>query len=254
MRAAWIMLLAIPLFAGCREGIPEFEAGPLAGPGSGTVVAPIPAPDLESPSGPPASTVPVFTEAEIHHSYFPATPGRSWTYEGNSGRQHRRDEVRVLDTPVFVHGVFCTAIHQQVFLDGRLFEVTTEYYAADSEGNVWKFGEESAEWDGEIFRPASDPWMAGVDGATPWLLYPVEPKAGDVIRGQSSGGEEIFHVLATDAEIAVPAGFFANCLQLLENPHEEEDTDIILYAEDVGMVSEQSDDGRIDLVAHTGGS
>lgn len=187
--------------------------------------------------------------AGIDHRYFPLTPDREWTYEGLQDGTPRRDEVRVLAEPRVLMGVSCTGLQDDEFLDGMPFERTVEWYAEDRRGNVWKFGEESAEFDGVAFVPRADSWVAGVGGAVPWLAFPAEPRVGQTFVGGPVGGEDKFEVLSVTETVAVPLGTFANCLRLLENPDDPDDTDIILYAGGLGQVSEAFPGGRVDLVS-----
>ena len=46
----------------------------------------------------------------------------------------------------------------------------------------------------------------------------------------------------------MPAGAFADCLEIDENPDDPEDHDIILYAPSIGRVSESSPSGFVHLV------
>jgi hypothetical protein len=175
-------------------------------------------------------------------------PGAFWVYEGDKAGEPRRDEVRVLDEPEEIAGVLCMAIHQDVFLDGELAEVTTEWFAKDADGNVWKFGEESFERDDDdAFVRTDDSWLAGEDGAQAWLMYPAQPQVGDVY--EQPGGADVYEVVSIDAVANVPAGLFPGCMQMVENPGDIEDQDIILCAPGVGLVSEQSTDGRIELTS-----
>ena len=62
-------------------------------------------------------------------------------------------------------------------------------------------------------------------------------------------GQDQFEIVSLRATAAVPAGVFENCLQIIENPEDAEDTDIILYARGVGRVSEKSSGGKIVRVS-----
>ena len=143
----------------------------------------------------------------------------------------------------------CTAVLQQVFIDGEPAETTTEWYAQDSAGNVWKFGEDSAEIDGGVAVPTPDSWKAGANGALPWMALPAQPRVGDVYGGTWPGGREIDSVLSVDVAAVVPFGAFGGCLvALATNPDDPEDADRIIYAPGVGLISEQSDNSLIELV------
>jgi hypothetical protein len=190
----------------------------------------------------------------VDHAFLGLVPGLVRVYEGHDEGSFRRDRVEVLEEPETVFGVACTAVRQEVFLDGVLAEVTTEWYASDAGGNVWMFGEASVEIEDHVPVPAEDSWQAGVDGAVPWMVLGAEVEVGQVYSGSHPGGREEVTVLALDQSVAVPAGIFEGCLVVVEtNPEDEpvdvEDADRIIYAPAVGMVSEDSPGGRIELVS-----
>lgn len=244
-----LFLLLLPLAAGCQDGMPGSTGdalaapGPLHLPGPGdTVHAPVPPP---TPLPAPADYV-----ASVGHPFMPLTPGTLLVYEGFDEGLPRRDEVRVQREPETILGVACTAVVQQVIIDGEPAESTTEWFAQDRAGNVWKFGEESQEFDGGAGAATTpDSWRAGASGALPWMVLSAQPRAGDVYDGTWPGGEEVVSVVATDAVAAVPFGSFAGCLVALEtNPDDVEDADRIIYAPGVGSISEQGAGGLIELV------
>lgn len=186
--------------------------------------------------------------SSVDHPYLPLEPGTVRTYEGEHEGRSWHEVVRTLDETRVILGVQCTGVSEEVLIDGELTEVTTEWYAQDNEGSVWKFGEESLEMeDGHLVQTA-DSWIAGVNGGVQWKALPADTDVGDRFVGYRPGGQDKFEVLSLTATAVVPAGVFQNCLQIIENPEETEDTDIILYARGVGRVSEKSSGGKIVLV------
>jgi hypothetical protein len=185
----------------------------------------------------------------VRHSYFPLVEGSRWVLEGEEEGQDRRDEVRVLDGTRVVAGVACTAVLEEFFLDGRLAETTTEWFAEDLEGNVWKFGEESFGQDTDFPVRSDDSWIAGEDGARPFVAFPRRLRVGDVFFGFAPGAPDEFRVLSLTDTLTLPAGRFDGCLRLWENPLDVEDADILLYAPGVGRVSETTPTGFVNLVS-----
>ncbi|MEE8107247.1 MAG: hypothetical protein V3T86_17060 [Planctomycetota bacterium] len=244
-----ISMLLVSSLVACDGGIFASDPVPLSAlesSGSVSSGSANPAtPDAVSPELPPAET---FVDA-VANAYLPLTPGTFWIYEGTSDGEPRRDEVRVMEDTREIDGVDCTAVLQQVFLGGHPAEVTTEWFAQDADGNVWKFGEESLEWNGTEFIATEDSWVAGVGGAQPWIVMGADPEVGDVYIGNDGGGEERLVIVAGAVQVEVPAGVFANCVQVHENPDDEEDADMIIYGPGVGLVSEESPEGRIELMA-----
>ena len=187
----------------------------------------------------------------VFNSYFPLEAGTLAVYEGEDAGEQRRDEVFVSPEPVVIAGIACTAVEQEVTRDGVLAERTTEWFAQDLDGVVWKFGEESYELEEEIWVRQDDSWQAGIDGALASLLFVPRPSVGDVYFVFDPTGPDSYRVTSVSAVANVPAGLFQQCLEVHENPDDPEDADIILYARGVGMVSEQGTTGKIVLVSRT---
>jgi len=190
--------------------------------------------------------------SEVAHSYLPMRPGMVWVYEGHDLLRFRRDVLRVLATKRLIHGVACTGVMQEVTLDGVLAERTTLWYAQDDAGGVWQFGEESIDFTEGPAKLTADSWEAGVGGDLPWLYIGADPLPGNIFGGEHVGHPERIVVSAVGVLAEVPAGVFGDCLEVVEtNPDDPDDEDLIIYAPDVGMVSERSNSGSIELVSFT---
>jgi hypothetical protein len=188
----------------------------------------------------------------VDHAYLPLLPGAEWTYEGMDEGEPRRDEVRVAPGMDMIQGVACTLVEQEVYLDGELAETTKHWFAQDREGNVWVFGELSIEFVDGLPEITADSWQAGLDGAQPWMLFVAAPAVGDVYAGSHAGGIDVISVVSLDESEVVPAGIFHGCLLALEtDPTDVEDADRIIYAPGVGLISEESQSGRIELTGYT---
>ncbi len=185
----------------------------------------------------------------ITHPYFPIHPGALLTYEGTKDGLPVREVVSAIDDRRIILDVECSSVHEDVYVDGELTEVTTHWYAQDSLGNVWKFGEESWEFDNGAVTLSDDSWIASNDGAAPWREFVLEPHAGDVFVGYRPDGHDYYHVISTTAVASVPAGEFSDCLEIHENPDDPDDSDIILYSRGIGRVAEYYQGGGIELVS-----
>jgi hypothetical protein len=190
---------------------------------------------------------------ELRLGYFPVEPGRAWTYEGEEGGLPIVEEVRTLPARRAILGVACTGIEESFYVDGVLTDRSTEWYAQDVDGNVWRFGEEASTFLGDVEFPSPDSWVASLRGIRPWLALPAAPRVGDRFTGARPDGLDTFLVAATARTVVTPAGTFEGCVEFVQNPDDPEDTDIILYAPNVGRVSESSPTGRSTLVGFTPG-
>src|SRR5881398_1973246 len=127
------------------------------------------------PSMPPASS---FT-TRVDNPWFPLLRGTRWVYTGAKDGKPTRDVVTVTNQTKTIEGVPCVAVHDRLYMRGRLEERTTDWYSQDSKGNVWYFGENTAELDVHARVTSTEgTWRAGVDGARPGIYMTAHPRVG----------------------------------------------------------------------------
>lgn len=192
----------------------------------------------------------------IDNPWLPLPVGTTWRYVGQTEDGTERTVVTVTDETRTVGGVTTTVIHDVVHLDGTLLEDTHDWYAQDSAGNVWYFGEETKEYDGEKVD-TSGSWEAGVDGAKPGIAMLAHPEPGAAFRQEYLRGEaeDEGKVLATDAAAKVPYGDLKGLLKTLDFTRLEPKADEHkFYAKGVGLVFSESlyVKDRAELVSMTG--
>jgi hypothetical protein len=124
--------------------------------------------------------VPVRFVDRITNPYFPLTPGTKYYYEGTDGRKRTADILSVTFNTKRILGVTCVVVRDQFFEDGVLVEQTLDWYAQDTAGNVWYFGEDSRDLDpeGNVVSTHGS-WEAGVDDARPGIIMKAHPEPGD---------------------------------------------------------------------------
>ena len=91
-----IPLLCGLILVGCVNGIESDENLAGADPAADAAPPAQPVPDAPAEKETTLPDAGTFAD-EVDHVYFPLTPGTQWTYEGDSERMHRRDEIRVLE-------------------------------------------------------------------------------------------------------------------------------------------------------------
>ncbi len=207
------------------------------------VLGPSSSPALPSQHPGPAGFV-----ARVDNPWFPLRPGTTYVYRGVKDDQPSRDVVTVTAATRTIEGVSCTVVRDRLYLRDRLRERTQDWYAQDRAGNVWYFGETTAELGrsgGVVTTEGS--WQAGVHGARAGVFMPAHPHRGqtglqELYRGHA---EDRFRVLGLSADVHTPAVVSERALLTREWTRLEPDVvDHKLYVKGIGMVLEQSVKGQ----------
>ena len=180
----------------------------------------------------------------IDNEWLPFRRGTVFVYRGVKDGRPSRDVVRVTTRTKLIDGVRCTAVDDRLYLRGRLAERTTDWYAQDAHGNVWYFGEATAELDasGRVTSTEGS-WRAGVHGARAGIVMPAHPRVGRSFRQEFYKGhaEDHFRILSVSAPVRVPYVSSAHALLTKEwTPLEPGVIDHKLYVRGVGMVKEET--------------
>jgi hypothetical protein len=89
---------------------------------------------------------PTFTP-RVDNPWFPLSPGTTYVYTGVKDGKPSRDVVTVTHRTAVIDGARCAVLDDRLYLNRRLGERTTDWYTQDSRGNVWYYGEATAELD-----------------------------------------------------------------------------------------------------------
>jgi hypothetical protein len=179
---------------------------------------------------------------EIDNPYWPMKPGSRWVYrEVHPGGPAERVVVTATDrTKMIANGIEARVVRDVVSEDGVPTEVTDDWYAQDSEGNIWYLGEATTEYeDGKPVTTAGS-FEAGVDGAQPGIVMPADPEPGLSYRQEYYEGEaeDSAEVISLDEQAGPPFGHFTGVLMTKDiNPLEPKVLEFKFYARGVGPVS-----------------
>ena len=178
---------------------------------------------------------------DVTNAWFPLRPGDRYVYVGVKDGKRARDVVTVERATRVIDGAPCRAVHDRLFLNGKLEERTTDWYSQDAQGNVWYFGEDTAELDvhGKV-TSTEGTWLAGRDGAKPGVYMPADPRVG------ASGRQEYYKGHAED-NFAVVARWGAHALLTKEwTPLEPGGLDHKYYVRGVGTILEETVRGGVE--------
>ena len=103
-------------------------------------------------------------------------------------------------------------------LHGQIVEDTRDYFAQDVHGNVWYFGEQTAQYANGLPVGVEGAWQAGVNGAKPGIVMPAPFAVGPTYRQEFSLGvaEDMARNATVHQHVKVPFGAFDDTVETFE--------------------------------------
>ena len=200
---------------------------------------------------------------KIDNPYWPMQPGSRWVYhETDQEGADQRVVVTVTQrTKKIANGIEARVVRDVVSdtKSGEPVEITDDWYAQDSDGNIWYMGEATAEYENGKIVTRAGSFEAGVDGAQPGIIMPAKPEVGQTYRQEYYKGkaEDEGEIVSLDAQAEVPFGHFDPAVMTQDtNPLEPKVLEFKFYAKDVGPVLAVSVSGgsdREELLSYTKG-
>jgi len=178
--------------------------------------------------------------------YFNLTPGYQLSFrQGNDNAT-----LTVLNQTKSIDGVEARVMEVRETGNGKLAELTRDYFAIDSATNdVYYMGEDVDLYrDGKVVSHEGA-WLSGVKGAKFGLMMPGKPRVGQRFYQEQAPGVDMdrAEIVSDHEKVVTPAGTFERCMHVLEtNPLEKGTADHKWYAPGVGLVK----DGDMLLVRY----
>lgn len=200
--------------------------------------------------------VPANFSTTIDNPYFPLTPGTTRIYVAQTTHGVISNVVATTHQTVVVQGVTCVEVHDTVFTDGAVTEDTLDWFAQDNAGNVWYFGENTLEIEGDLVISTEGSFKAGVNGDKAGIIMKAQPAVGDYFRQEFvlGQGEDVEEVISLNESVTVAAGTFTQCVKIQETTAlEPENTVHDYYAPGIGPVLsiDMPSNERLELVQIT---
>jgi hypothetical protein len=212
----------------------------------------------------PVELDPADFTTEIDNPYWPMAPGSTWVYrEANTKGEEEKVVVEVTDkTKTIANGVEARVVRDTVTENGVPVEVTDDWYAQDSDGNIWYLGEATTEYVNGKPDNTIGSFEAGVDGAQAGIAMPANPEPGLSYRQEYYADEaedEGAIVTVGEEQVQVPFGHFDTGVVMTRDlvPTEPKVQELKFYAPGVGpLLSVHTDGlgGRAELVSYTPGA
>src|SRR6476469_1331145 len=200
-------------------------------------------------SSEPANLSPADFSTSVTNPYFPLPVGARWEIRvTNQEGLVQHQVITVTDkTKQMADGVVARVVHDVVSERGKPVEITEDWYAQDKDGNVWYFGEDTAEISKSGQRDTSGSFEAGANGADAGVAMLAHPEVGQTYREEYFKGhaEDRSRVLETVGQQAeVPFGHFTGVLLTEDySPVEPNVLELKFYAKGIGQVLAQTVSG-----------
>lgn len=179
--------------------------------------------------------------------YFPLTPGYQLSYAHGKDT----DTLTVLNETKMIDGVVTRVVEDRELKNGRLIELTRDYYAIDAATNdVYYMGEDVDVYKNGKVVGHEGAWLSGINGAKFGLMMPGTPKAAQKFYQELAPkvGQDRAEIISVDEKITTPAGTFEKCVHVVETSALEKGLhDHKWYAPGVGQVR----DAEMLLVKYT---
>ena len=190
--------------------------------------------------------------------YLPLIVGSEWIYEG----EDETIVVTVTDKTKLIDGVTCLVVNDVVFdEDDQLIEDTDDWFAQDTDGNVWYCGEISKNYEVYEGDDPEDAELVDIDGsfkvgragAKAGILFKANPIIGEDMRQDVAlnEAEDVAKTISLTASASSPAVSCINtCLETSDyTPLEPDVYEQKFYLPGVGFILEIDPEGeRVELV------
>jgi hypothetical protein len=183
--------------------------------------------------------------------YFILEPGYQQIFEGQTDGKAGQLVITVLNDMKMLAGVETRVVEERESADGKLIEVSRNYFAVDkATSDIYHFGEDVDIYKNGRVASHEGSWRAGEDGARWGLFMPAEPKVGQKFQQEIAPkvAMDRVEVQSVSEKVSVPAGNFEGCVKTEETtPLKPNTKEHKYYAPEVGLLI----DGDLKLVKHT---
>lgn len=249
-RVTTVFAVAAAIATACSSHPGPAGAGSTSVKAVSSAVPPVSGPRTIEPFYNPAINPAEFTTT-IDNPYYPLIPGTRFIYEGVTpdGREH--NVVEVTSETKTVMGVTTRVVHDSVSVNSQPAEETFDWFAQDSHGNVWYFGEQTTTSAG-----TKGSFEAGINSALPGIVMLGAPTVGDQYRQEYAKGqaEDLAKVLSLNGTETVSFGGLHTGLVVTEdtNPLDPSSIEHKYFAKGIGLMLSANVAGPTERIELTG--
>ena len=176
---------------------------------------------------------------DIDNPLFPLPVGHRVVLEGEEGGTHLLVRITSMDESETVAGVETRVVEESEAKDGRIVEISRNFFAQAQDGTVCYFGEDVDIYDGAgNVTSHSGAWRAGVGENQPGIFMPASVAVGQAFQQEIAPriAEDQAKVIALDETTEVPAGSFEDTATLRDGSPLDGSTGVKVYASGIGLI------------------
>jgi hypothetical protein len=189
---------------------------------------------------------------EIDNPFFPLAPGTQTVLEGETASGNELVRISVLDEVEVVAGVETRVVEEYEAIDGRVVEVSRNYFAQTSDGTVCYFGEDVDIYDADgNVSSHGGAWRADGNTNIPGIFMPADLAIDQAFQQEIAPGiaEDQAKVVSLGEVTEVPAGTYEDTATLQDRNPLDGSQDEKVYASGVGLIV----DGPVRMTEFTRG-
>ena len=196
----------------------------------------------------------------IDNPYFPILGNTTRIFESTTAGIDEGFQLTPFGPGPELLGVQTTTLLDRAFEDGLLVEETFDYYAQDTHGNVWYFGEDvtNFEYDMDnnlIGTNSSSSWLAGVNDALPGIIMFADPTDVSLLgfnhfqeHAEADDAVDEAEIVSIGETLILDIGTFTDVVKILETISTEPDVGgFKYYAPGIGLTLEEEGVGPLGL-------
>jgi hypothetical protein len=137
------------------------------------------------------------------------------------------------------------------FEDGKIAEVTMDYFAQADDGTVYYLGEDVDTYEDGKITGHEGAWLFGKDTKKLDVLFPAHPKVGDQFKSEdvSKTISELDEIISVSETVTTPLETYKNCVKIKEL-YPDGSIEYKYFAPGVGCVRENPAEGDVLLKSH----
>jgi len=181
--------------------------------------------------------------ASGNNPFFIMDPGYQLVMEGDDDGITVKVIITVLNETHVVDGVETRVIEEAEYENGKIIEISRNYFAIDTITNsVFYFGEDVDDYANDVIVGHDGVWLAGKDGAKAGLIMPGLNLVGAKYYQEYYPGVAMdrAQTVSVTHTLTTPKGTFTDCLMTMEtNPLEDEEGEFKVYAPGIGQIQDE---------------